>query len=259
VQHNARLVCLILVATIGTSGKLNTQVVPQNPSPNSIQSISSAIQKATRVTQLNLISAKSSGKKVIHENDTTPFLSGRVTNRTVWQIEFGDVSFEKGGFRRERTPDKYKNQRTFTVLIDEETGKLLGIRCKFNGPPGEMRPEPSAASAERQLRGGSETYFEVPQEDPQISFLEAVQKVSESGYGNPCFAKEIDGLYVSHSHMGSSPRPVWVVTMRGLPPLMPRGGDDSNPVPEWQLNHSRCVVDAKTGQCLFRTNYPHPD
>jgi hypothetical protein len=82
--------------------------------------------------------------------------------------------------------------------------------------------------------------------------------VLSHGIGSPFLAKEIHGVYVMHSRMGSTPRPVWAITLRGLPPMAARGSYGDT-IPVWQRNHMRNVLDARSGEVLFATNSPQPE
>lgn len=118
---------------------------------------------------------------------------------------------------------------------------------------------------------GNETYHGFPANPPQVSFLDALSAVAtKGGVGNPFLAKEIYAVYVMESRRpgtrwGWNPRPVWAITLRGLPyiPLKGRGPSprdvpDEELVPMWQSNHMRNVVDAITGNVLFATTIPQP-
>jgi hypothetical protein len=118
-----------------------------------------------------------------------------------------------------------------------------------------MRPLPSGASAQEQLQAEKEIYHQFPLEDPKVSFLDALDIVLTEGIGSPFVAKAIHGVYVMHSRMDSRPRPVWAITLRGIPPL-PARGEYADTIPVWKRNHIRNVVDAMTGENLFATNSP---
>jgi hypothetical protein len=224
-----------------------------------VQNQSGAIDLSSRLTRLNEISTSSSATNMTVAGDNTPFLARDFENRSVWSVEYSGVSL-KLKLANPKYVDKYRQKRTFTVWLDAKTGQLLKIRSKFQGEAGEMRQEPSADSAESQLRAAGEFYSGLPNVSvqPRITFLDAVDAVLSQGIGSPLAAKEIDGLCVMHSKMGSTPRLVWVVTLRGLPPI-PAKGPQGDLVPAWQRNHIRNVVDAVTGKCLFATNVPQPD
>ena len=113
----------------------------------------------------------------------------------------------------------------------------------------DMRPEPNATSAQAQLEATGERYLAFPTIDPKITFLDALDVVLSSGIGSPFHAKEIDGLYVMHSKGESDPRPAWVITLRGLPPMEVErtrcawnSGMAKEPYPECDRRHDRKVL-----------------
>lgn len=215
-----------------------------------------AIDRAMEATQFaQLAGIQSSARLVSATDDNTPFLSKELIGRKVWRVEVDNVSLKL----RSAVPGfKDHYLRKFVVILDAATGEVRKVVSKFHGNAPEMRPEPAPARAESQLRASQEIYHGWPEEPPQISFLEALDAVLSGGIGSPFEAKEIIGVYVLESKMGSEPRPVWAITLRGIPPLQGHGpGADT--VPVWQRNHIRNVVDARTGKCLFATNVPQPD
>jgi hypothetical protein len=213
-----------------------------------------AIKLAKHLTNLDAISKKISAERIKIVEDNTPFLWKQFIGKQAWQVKFEDGSLKLKsaipGFQ-----DKYK--RNFIVLLDEATGKLLKVQSKYEGEAPEMRPAPTGASAEAQLRGDQENYLGLPTTNPHHNFLEALDLVLSKGVGSPFLAKEINGVYVIHTKMNSDPKPVWVITLRGLPPI-PIGGPQEDAVPEWQRNHMRNVIDDVAGIVLFATNNPHP-
>jgi len=216
----------------------------------------SAISRAALLTGLDRVSSTRSATKVTIADDTTPFLSQQIIGRHAWRIDFGPGSLllksAVSGFR-----DRYP--RNFSVFLEIQSGRLLAVRSRFKGAPGDMRPEPPAASGEEQLSAaGAERYVGFPTADPKITFLDAVDAVPAGGIGSPFLAKEIDGTYVMDSSMGAPARAVWMVTLRGIPPI-PAFGTSASSVSEWQLNHIRNAVDHTNGKVLFSTDVPQPD
>lgn len=214
-----------------------------------------AISRAGRLTALETLTGKITAQQITVTDDRTPFLWRQFVGQSAWQVDYVDASlkFETSmpGF-----VDHYK--RRFTVLIDASTGQLISIVSKFNGQDTDLREQPSAKIAEDQLRDEEEIYYGLPADDPQLTFLQALEVVLNKGIGSPFLAKEIYANYVLHSRGGSPQRAVWVVTLRGLPPFAAHGphGDE---VPVWQRNHMRNVVDDETATNLFATNSPQPE
>ena len=167
-----------------------------------------------------LISRSKLYRRVDVNDRTTPFLQAQINGKKdMWSVKIKDVrlQFESA---KPKYQDKYL--RTFEVLIDPNTGHLLTITstCDINDP--NMLPEPPANVAEAILRKGKEIYHDFPIEPPHVSFIDALSALHAQGVGSPFVAKEIYAVYVMHSRRpgtkwGWNPRPVWVITLRGLP------------------------------------------
>jgi len=200
-------------------------------------------------------------ERVDINDDNTPFLHREINGKKgIWRIEIKNVRLKlksaSPGFE-----DRYV--RNFQILVDPNSGHLLKITSTFDGNDPNMLPEPPAAVAERQMRGTNELYHGFPTEPPKISLLDALDRVPTS----PLQAKEIYAVYVMQSHrmgrkFGWGPRPMWAITLRGIPPIPPKGGPPDRRkqdlAPVWQSNHVRVIVDARTGRLLFGTNIPQP-
>lgn len=184
--------------------------------------------------------------------DQIPFLWGQYSNKPVWRVKLTNVGFNLKS-PAVSVPGPYRNLRTFTAVVEAETGQLICVKCKYAGSVPDIRPEASAAVQEKALQM-NETYTDFPSDDPTISLVHALDAVPT----NPRLAKEIDALYVLESRMGAAPRPVWMVTLRGIPPIEPRSTSSAGIHP-WLLNRMRCAVDARTGKLLFSTNTPYPE
>jgi hypothetical protein len=220
-----------------------------------IEAEAEAIQRGMELTGFDALpDVVARAERVIVADSKTPFLAKQIVGRASWRVELAGVSLVLrsaiAGFR-----DRYR--RRFFVLLDQENGRILEITSQYAGVAAEMRPEPSAATAEAQLSAEKEIYLGFPDHDPRVRFLDALDAILTGGAGSPFYAKEIDAVYVSHSDMGSPARDVWAITLRGLPPI-PAHGPAADTVPEWQLNHLRNIVDADTGRVLSATNSPQP-
>lgn len=188
-------------------------------------------------------------------NDVTPFLGERNAGKPAWHLEYATNSLRLPS-ARPGMADRY--HRTFTVMLEAASGILFYIASTYEGKPDpDMRPMPSCGVATEQLSREEEVYDGYPDVDPKIDFLTALDSIVKGGVGSPYEAKEIHGVYVRHSYMGSKPSPAWAITLRGLPPLQPRGRA-AQTVPLWQRNHMRNIVDAISGKVLFATNSPQP-
>jgi hypothetical protein len=213
-----------------------------------------AISRSNQLTGLGTLStANPVTRRHRIEQSKTPFLWRQIVGREAWWIEYDNLSLRLKaavpGFG-----DPYR--RHFTVILDANTAQCLGVSSTSQAEDPEMRPEPPAEVAETQLRGEKEIYSGLPPQDPKLTFLEALETILSKGVGSPFLAKEIDGVHVMESKMASDFRPVWVISLRGLPPrAVHRAGVF---VPIWQRNHMRNVVDALSGTVLFATNSPQP-
>lgn len=215
-----------------------------------------AIATAMRLTGFDkLPGITATTQRVTVAEDNTPFLSKQIVNRLAWRVEVGSVSLKlKSAVADFRDP----YLRNFVILIDENAGQLLSVTSKYEGEASDLRLPPSADAAEKQLRAQQEIYHGFPPSAPRIAFLDALDSVLSRGIGSPFLAKEIHASYILHSERGARPRPVWTITLRGLPPR-PAHGPGGDEVPVWQRNQMRNVVDATSGVVLFATNTPHPE
>jgi hypothetical protein len=196
-------------------------------------------------------------KIVIPSTDITPFLSNIINGKPVWKLNLEGAKLLIGTDQGEVVMLK---SCSLQVLLDPETGKLLSITSDSGISVPGLRPRPSAAWAEAQLLASNgERYIEFPGEPPNLTFVDALTIAWHEGWGNPFEAKEVEGIYVTRSIGNDEPKPVWIITLRGVQPMIahtPPGGEDP---PLWQRNCSRNVIDAKTGKVLLYTNYPTPD
>ncbi len=225
------------------------------PDQHSISSETEAIARAARLTGLDALTKKITASRVVVEDERTPYLWEQYTGQHAWRVEFADVFLHF----KSAVPDfadRYK--RKFSVLLDEHTGQLISIVCRFEGQDPDLHEQPSGASAERQLKAEDEFYYGLPTEQPKLTFLAALEIVLNKGIGSPFLAKEIYANYVIQSRGEAPRRNVWVVTLRGLPPI-PSHGPRGVSSPAWHRNYMRNVVDDETGVNLFATNVPHPD
>lgn len=226
---------------------------------NKLDNVEAYADKMTGFGTLEQI-RKSFGRFDVND-DNTPFLHRQINGKkNVWRIEIKNVRL-----KLKSVWPRYKDNylRNFEVLVDPNTGHLLRIRSKFDGYDPNMLPEPPAEWAEARIRGaGYEIYHGFPAEPPKISFLEALDAIMTKGVTSPLLAKEIYASYVMESEMKSQPRPVWAITLRGIPPLqtitVPPGVSKDKLPPIWQRNHIRFVVNAVTGKVLFANTSPQP-
>ncbi len=141
---------------------------------------------------------------------------------------------------------------TFDILVDPVDGKVLKIRSRWPEGIPPMAPEPSAGAAEDRMTGcGLTRYHGFPQEDPALTFADALRAAPGLG------ARQIVALYVTQSMMDGPRIPVWSVTARGVPPPLrcaPPPVDDSyggSPtVPSGLHWEERHTVHAATGRWM---------
>lgn len=247
--------CVLIPVTAwaGAQGSGRTKAMPNT---HMISTETAAIERAKKLTGLEALTSRIVAHRLVIQASNVPFLAGQVNGKEAWRVDFLDAPLKlKGaipGFQ-----DAYPRQ--FSVLILQDTGQLVQVYAPYLGKASapEMRDPPTAESAQRQLEGGEEVYEGFPTADPKINFLDALGIVLTKGSGSPFLAKAIEGVYVMESCMEAAPRPVWAITLRGLPPFSAHG-PYADSVPEWQRNHMRNVLDATTGELLFAINSPQP-
>jgi len=223
--------------------------------PTPISNESQAIQQASRLTKLDTLTQSITAHRISVHDERTPFIWKHYVGKEAWSVDFNDVSLR---FKSAIPSFEDKYTRRFAVLLDERNGQLISVTSRFDGQDPDVREQPSGAAAESQLSAEEEIYYGLPEQGPKLTFLDALEVVLNQGIGSPFFAKEIYGNYVMHSRGGSPQRAVWVITLRGLPPI-PAHGSRGDSIPAWQRNHMRNVVDDEAGVKLFSTNSPQPE
>jgi len=191
------------------------------------------------------------GELLILEEDDTPYLSKKLIGKPFWHVVLPNRKLELPS-----SPENYKDRysRTFDVLLNPIDGRVIKLKSRWPEGVPQIDPEPDAASATEQLgRAGNEVYHGFPNEDPHVSFIDAVDAIQRGGDG-PLTAKQVSASYVMWSSVGyKTPRPVWAITLRGVLPVMPREGMSREAIYQYRL-----IVDAKTGEYLCGGNTPHP-
>ena len=181
-----------------------------------------------------------------------PFLYEKIVNRPVWRVTVREFVFEL-----ESSPAGFKDMyiRILDTFLDPRTGQVLRVRTRLPaGFPKELR-EPSAEFSTTQLFGGTkETYHGFPTDPPGMSFVDAVDAVQRAGW-NPLASAQVTGEWVMWSTYDKKPRPVWVITLQGMPPL-----EASYPgVPVDARNHLRSIVDPVSREWIQGGNSPQPE
>jgi hypothetical protein len=184
--------------------------------------------------------------------DNTPFLHDRIEGRPIWDVVIADWRL-----KLESAPTNSRDQysRVFDIFIDPTDGKLLKAVSRWPEGVPAVAPEPSAQSAEEQMpRSGREKYLGFPDGQARVTLLRALDIVMAEG-DNPLIAKQILAHYVMQTRMRGKPRPVWAITLRGIPPI-------KSPPPGVSvdaLNHIRVIIDAETGKWLGAGTCPQPE
>lgn len=191
-------------------------------------------------------------KLVMLEQDNTPYLSNRLIGRPLWHVEVRNVAL-----KLESSPPGYKDAyvRTLDVFLDPLTGQMLKVKSRWPAGVAPIAPEPSAEFAVMQMLGSDkEIYHGFPDVLPPISFLEALDAIQKGG-GVPMGAKQIEGCWVVWSEFDRTPRPMWVITLRGIALI-----EASYPgVPVDSRNHLRYIVDPVAKRWVNATTIPQPE
>lgn len=183
--------------------------------------------------------------------DNTPFLTEQILDRPLWHVVIQDWQLLLAS-----APAAIEDQytRTFDAYLNPVDGRLVKIVSRWPDDVARIPPEPEASIyAEQMLRSGNETYFGFPDGNPSVTFLDALDAVIR-GHGNPFAAAQIIGQYVEWSRMDQDPRPVWAITLRGIPPFAAAYPG----VSIHARNHLRHIVDAETGEWLCASTTPQP-
>ena len=201
---------------------------------------SQAIARANALTRLQTVSRGIDAVLVKVKEDVTPFLGEGNEGKPAWRVTYSNASLPADTFRR-----------TFQVMLDAAGGRLLFITSTSEGrPAANMRPMASYRVATKELREDGELYAGYPDADPKVDFLAALQDILQVGK-----SREMHAAYVMQRRLESKARPVWAITLRGLPPFAAHGPNPKGVAAE-QRTSMRNVVDAATGKVLFATNVP---
>jgi len=181
------------------------------------------------------------------QDSTTPFLGEYAHDRSVWLISFHDINLKS----KDSEPAESQFNRDFNVYIDSLTGYLLKITCFHGSTTPDECPELSAREAEKQLNDAHEQYVGFPDKIPEATF----DKALNSGI-NPFSAKHILGQYVIYSDNNSQPRPVWIISFCGIPPINSLSHHSIDWIPLYQRVRIREIVDAATGKMFYKSTIP---
>lgn len=190
-------------------------------------------------TKLNL---NNSISKTVFTDSVTPFIHDELTEINTWKVSYDSI------YLNSAEKNQYNKPMSVTVYLDEENGKLLSIYCQslILEDTIVFRP-PTYLESEKALTSLGEIYLGIPDEKPQISFLEAFEKCFR---GNT--AKEITGNYVNYKLQDKPVEPAWIIYLRGIDPIPMEFSY------EFETTVFRYVVNAKTGKIILSLNSPYP-
>lgn len=239
---------------IGTSAQSREIVELAIRSNWALKDTDQAIAKARKILGVaDQMVLPSSAEIVALVEDNTPYLSNQIIARAVWHVVISNWRLEL----KSAPPDvKDSYARTFDIFLDPLNGHLLRIVSRWPEGVPRIAPEPGAESYTTQMRqSGQERYHALPEEDPPISFLDALDGMFQGGQ-IPLLEEQLVGQYVTWSTMGRPPRPVWVITLRGTRPLW----NSTHPGAAISArNHMRYIVDPKTGKWITGSSTPQPE
>lgn len=154
------------------------------------------------------------------------------------------------------------NSKSALVLMDSTTGKLVHMRIVDSVIDVNRHYEVDAYDAQAQIEAVGESYVGLPDSLPVTKLADVLVSVKRLVRD----AEVIDIDYVDWRHADKEARPVWIISVWGLPASqwhMPRG---IYGVTYEQLravkdqDHQRLVIDANSGKVIKRTNVPRfPD
>ncbi len=159
-------------------------------------------------------------------DQTVPGLSEELQGQETWQIVLDGVTIREPSAGRINP-----HIRTITVLLSPDTGHVMKTTTKWPEELPPIMPAPSVQSEAEQMRGAAGQHISgLPPEPPRLTFSEALALA----HGDPASAKEIVATYVLFSSelVGIVDRRVWIVLLRGLPPVhlpRPQGPPEGEP------------------------------
>ena len=184
-----------------------------------------------------------------------PFLSPQIKDQTGIRVRFAPGKIK---LPRPITGHADTYLRYFSVYLDAEASRVLAVTSRLEKRSPDVSHLNTLEAAAEELRGDSEFYESFPTVEPKTTFIDALQKKD----GFPLVAQEIDGFYVMYSRFHVNPRPMWVINLRGLPPMSAPGrigAPEGEEIPLWGMNHWRYLVDAITGELVLEASFPNPD
>jgi len=248
----------IIVVPLSSLGSSAYQNQDQSPAKTKEQAIELALRYSGFNDKMIPAGISTEDVQLVVLNDTiTPFLGNFTDGKSVWAILCKDVRFDPWN----KIEDKVSTLRDFRIYIDSLNGHLLKIVCNHDELDSYEDPEISAQYAEEQISRAGEMYMRIPDSIPAVSFTSAAFACTH----NPLASKQILGQYVLYSQKyrdvkqdlkETVPIPVWIITLRGIPPLDhhgPRGAW----IPIYQRNRIRQIVNTITGRIRSTSTTPN--
>jgi hypothetical protein len=182
---------------------------------------------------------------VTYDEPISPFLYAELKGRSAWKVTYRNVELVLDSATLRADQRRYWLGE---VWLDSATSQLMLVRLRPADTPSVEFRMPTPEETEQQLANATEVYGGVPDEDPKITFMEALRLFSPY----PVLSKEVLVHYVIYSRQNETPRAAWSVYLRGGPRLPVHGAP--------HLGRSRReVFDAETGKPLSPlTNLPVP-
>ncbi len=182
---------------------------------------------------------------------TTPFVNAELNAREAWCTQFDNIELD---FEAPIGLEPELRKRDFQVYVDASSDIVLKVTSRSSQYDSSVIRKPSVREAEEAIARTAERFIGLPKQQPVVSFRDALELVK----GCPFRAMEIDAVYVIVSHPWKAPegRPVWSIHLYGVDLMFPTPRMEGEQL--YHLNHMRTVVDAMTGEVLYRTNSPQP-
>jgi len=209
--------------------------------------ISASTAERIAVKQVGMgVKPPTKSKSVLLSDLVIPSVGAHLAGDKTWEVQLEGIRIKPKGAI-------YDNWmiRTVVATIHPRTKLVM----KVQGPVQSfLPPPPSVLDEQFQMQQLSEDITGFPTQAPKITFLEAL----DNALGNAANAREIIAYYVLHTIASAyTDRPVWIIHLRGIPPIPPCGGLESD-VPARFRDHVRSIIDAATGEMIIADHVPQP-
>ena len=176
---------------------------------------------------------------------TLPFLATEIAGREAWRVEISDPHWSS---------IELPYLQALTVLLAPDGLAVLRVDSAWPDREPAMAPYPATAVEERQLAAHDERFSGVPPDSADVTLARALAVIAVNG-GDLAHTRQIIAYRVARQTLQYRERPVWIVQLRGIPPIAAAGPG----VPVDARNHLRHVVDARTGEWLGADTIPQPE